>query len=107
VPENLDLGHSSVGRLKELGGVAGNVERLRSAFENFLAGSSEFGAELLDPEVVWDATDAAFDSQQVYQGVEGVKQFWRDWLSAWETVQFERPRGGARRPVDARALLGH
>ena len=67
-----------------------NVERLRSAFEAFLAGKSEFGVELLDPEVEWDASDEfALDIGGVYRGVAAVQQFWRDWLAAWETVQFE------------------
>ena len=29
------------------------------------------------------------DHSRVYRGIEGVRQFWREWLSAWETVQFE------------------
>ena len=67
-----------------------NAELLRAAFENFLAGKSDFGAELLDPEVEWDASDnVALDIGGVYQGPEGVRQFWRDWLAAWDTVQFE------------------
>jgi ketosteroid isomerase-like protein len=67
-----------------------NVELVRGAFENFLAGRSDFGVELLDSEVEWDATDSGVpDSTAVYRGVEGVQQFWREWLAAWETVQFE------------------
>ena len=67
-----------------------NVERLRVAFEAFLAGSSEFGGELVDPEIEWDATESpALDNTGVYRGIEGVRQFWREWLAAWETVQFE------------------
>jgi ketosteroid isomerase-like protein len=67
-----------------------NVEALRAAFQNFLAGRSDFGAELLDPEVEWDASDiAALDIGGVYRGAEAVRQFWRDWLAAWETVQFD------------------
>jgi ketosteroid isomerase-like protein len=65
------------------------VELLRPAFESFLAGKSTFGAELLDPEVEWDASDAALDVTGIYHGQEGVQQFWRGWLAAWETVQFE------------------
>jgi ketosteroid isomerase-like protein len=66
------------------------VELLRNAFERFLAGRSDFGVELLDPEVEWDATETPVpDAAQVYRGVEGVQQYWRDWLAAWETVQFE------------------
>lgn len=67
-----------------------NVELLSAAFEKFLAGRSDFGAELLDPEVEWDASDVGvLDISRVYRRPEGVRQFWREWLAAWETVQFE------------------
>jgi hypothetical protein len=66
-----------------------NVERLRVAFDNFLAHKREWGGELLHPEVEWDASDVVFDLGGVYHGAESVQQYWRDWLSAWETVQFE------------------
>ena len=67
-----------------------NVERLRVAYEVFLAGRSDFGVELLHPDVEWDASESAVpDNSGIYRGVEGVQQFWREWLSAWETVQFE------------------
>jgi ketosteroid isomerase-like protein len=68
-----------------------NVELVRAAFENFLAGEREWGAELLDPEVEWDASDVTLldIGGRVYHGPEGAQEFWRDWLSAWETVQFE------------------
>jgi ketosteroid isomerase-like protein len=67
-----------------------NVELLREAFERFLAGRSDFGVELLDPQVEWDASDLQiFDGAAMYRGVEGVQSFWREWLAAWETVAFE------------------
>jgi len=67
-----------------------NVERLRVAHEAFLAGKSEFGGELLDPEIEWDASESpVLDNSGVYRGTEGVRQYWREWLAAWETVQFE------------------
>jgi ketosteroid isomerase-like protein len=67
-----------------------NLERLRANFENFLAGKSEFGAELLDPDVEWDASALpAPDISGVHRGPEGVREFWRQWLAAWETVQFD------------------
>jgi ketosteroid isomerase-like protein len=67
-----------------------NVERLRGAFEAFLAGKSEFGAELLDPEVEWDATELPIpDINDVHHGPEAVQEFWRQWLAAWETVQID------------------
>ena len=67
-----------------------NLERLHVAYEDFLAGKSEFGAELLDPEIEWDASEAQIpDIAEVYRGIEGVRQFWREWLAAWDAVQFE------------------
>jgi ketosteroid isomerase-like protein len=67
-----------------------NVERMRVIHEAFLAGKSEFGAELLDPEIEWDVSESpVFDMRGVFRGPEGVQQFWREWLAAWETVQFE------------------
>jgi ketosteroid isomerase-like protein len=68
-----------------------NVELVGSAFENVLAGRSEWGAELLDRDVVWDASEFEEipDIGGVHRGPEAVRKFWRDWLSAWETVQFD------------------
>jgi ketosteroid isomerase-like protein len=66
-----------------------NLEGLRAAFENFLAGKREWGAELLDPEVEWDASDVVFDLSGVHHGAEAARQYWREWLAAWETIQFE------------------
>jgi ketosteroid isomerase-like protein len=67
-----------------------NVELVRAAFEKFLAGRSDFGVELLDPDVEWDASDLPLpDVSGIYRGPEGVRQFWREWLAAWETVRFD------------------
>jgi ketosteroid isomerase-like protein len=67
-----------------------DVELLRAAFERFLAGRSDFGPELLHPEVEWDASEiAAPDISGMYRGADGVRKFWREWLAAWETVQFD------------------
>jgi ketosteroid isomerase-like protein len=67
-----------------------NVELVRATFESFLAREKSWGAELLDPEVEWDASDVTvLDVGGFYHGPEDVQRFWRDWLAAWETVQFE------------------
>ena len=66
------------------------MERVRGAFEAFLRRDLRSGADILHPDVVWDATDSQiFDISRMYHGLEGVGDFWREWLSAWETVQFE------------------
>jgi ketosteroid isomerase-like protein len=67
-----------------------NVERIRATFEDFVAGRRDFGAGLLHPDVEWDSSDlGVLDISGVYHGIDAVRQFWREWLSAWETVQFE------------------
>jgi hypothetical protein len=77
-----------------------NVKLVRAIFEDFIAGKSEFdtegmltrmaGEELWDPDIQWDASESAVpDIGGVYRGVEDVRGFWREWLGAWETVEFE------------------
>ena len=80
-----------------------NVERLRQAVDaNRLhlqptSGTSRFDteaaisalADLWDPEIEWDAGDAVLDIRGVYRGTEAVRQWWREWYGAWETLQFE------------------
>jgi ketosteroid isomerase-like protein len=76
-----------------------NLELVRGILEDFLAGKSEFDAEgmltrivgedIMDPDIEWDASEAMFDLGGVYRGVEAVRQWWRNWLAAWETTEFE------------------
>jgi ketosteroid isomerase-like protein len=67
-----------------------NVERIRATFEAFIAGDRDFGAGLLHPDVEWDSSEFEVPGVGgVYHGTVSVRQFWREWLSAWETVQFE------------------
>jgi len=81
-----------------------NVKQLRASIEAFRAGTSESDregmltkiAELLDPDIELDASEAAIpDIAEVYRGIEGVRQFWREWLAAWETLRFEYELVGA------------
>lgn len=67
-----------------------NVELVRGAFEAFLRRELRSGADFLHPDVVWDASDSSiFDISRVYHGHVGVQEFWREWLGAWEMVEFE------------------
>jgi len=77
-----------------------NVELVRAAVEDFIAGKSEFdaegtltriaGEEIYDPEIEWDASEAAvLDIGGVYRGRDAVRRWWGEWLAAWETVEFE------------------
>jgi hypothetical protein len=47
-------------------------------------------AELWDPEIEWDVSAfEGLDIGGVYRGIDAVRQFWREWLAAWETLLFE------------------
>ena len=74
-----------------------NVEIVGRILEHIRAGEFELDAAgllakwadeaLLDPEVEWDASDVPMlDMSGVYHGVEGVRQYWRQWYAAWEVV---------------------
>src|SRR6266568_5905765 len=81
-----------------------NVERLRAAFDDFFAGKSNFGTDLLDPSVEWDATELALvvpDFSAVYRGIDGVRRFWGEWLPGWKTVQADYELVNARGSVVA------
>jgi ketosteroid isomerase-like protein len=68
-----------------------NVAIVRQLLEQFQRRDHEAAFDFYDPEIVWDATDpiVAPDTAGVYHGHEGIRQYWRSWLSAWSDLQFE------------------
>jgi hypothetical protein len=79
-----------------------NVETWRVSIEDIRAGiaASEDEidresmvskmAELWDREIQWDVSEAqTLDASGIYRGIEGARQWWREWLSAWESIRFE------------------
>jgi ketosteroid isomerase-like protein len=69
-----------------------NVEIVRALAEGFQRRQHERAFEFYDREIEWDASRIAEllpDNAGVFRGHEGVRAYWRDWLSAWSDVQFE------------------
>jgi ketosteroid isomerase-like protein len=75
-----------------------NVERWRAQIEVTRAGTSEIDreamltkiGELWDPEIEWDTSEGpVLDVSGVYRGIEGARQWFREWFAAWETLEFE------------------
>jgi ketosteroid isomerase-like protein len=69
-----------------------NVDLVRGLAEAFRRRDHERVFELYHPEIEWDASAAADtipDLADVYHGHEGVRAFWRCWLSAWKDIQYE------------------
>jgi ketosteroid isomerase-like protein len=69
-----------------------NVEAVRSMVEAFRRGDVVAAAEPLDPRVEWDARRSPVDDLRgMYYGLDGVSDFWRRWLAAWDTIEFDDP----------------
>jgi ketosteroid isomerase-like protein len=72
-----------------------NVELVRGWMEAWQRGDRvqvEKSIDSFDPEIEWDASRFAErvpDLARVYHGAEGVRDFWRLWLSSWRDLQFE------------------
>jgi ketosteroid isomerase-like protein len=69
-----------------------NVEIIRALAESFQRRDQERAFQFYDPEIEWDASGCAEvipDLAGVYRGHDGVRAYWRRWLSAWNDLQFE------------------
>ena len=69
-----------------------NVEIVRTLAEGFQHRQHEQAFDLYDPEIEWDSSrmsERQPDNAGVYHGHDGVRAFWRDWLSAWSDLHFE------------------
>jgi ketosteroid isomerase-like protein len=69
-----------------------NVEIVRTLAEGFQHRQHERAFEFYDPEIEWDASNLRQlipDLAGVYHGHEGVRTYWRRWLSAWSDLRFE------------------
>ena|SRR6476620_125988 len=61
-----------------------NVEIVRRAWEASVRHDNEAVFALYDPEVEWDLTAAPGFDARVYRGVEGVQQWFRDWVGTFD-----------------------
>jgi len=69
-----------------------NVELVRGLIEDFRRRDHERAFDFYDPEIEWDSTgieETIPDIAGVYRGHEGVRAFWRRWLSSWKDIEFE------------------
>jgi hypothetical protein len=75
-----------------------NVETWRASIEDFRACAREGDwegwlsrvVELWDPAIEWDFSESPLpDLGGVFTGREAVLGFWREWLAAWGTFDFD------------------
>jgi ketosteroid isomerase-like protein len=68
------------------------VETVRALADAFRRRDHDRPFDFYHPDIEWDASrlpDGIFDAADVYHGHEGVRAFWRQWLSAWSDLEFE------------------
>ena len=64
--------------------------RDRTAEGGFGNRDQTVAAEMLHPEIEWDATRTPVgDLRGTYHGLAEVADWWRRWLEAWDTVDFK------------------
>jgi ketosteroid isomerase-like protein len=69
-----------------------NVDLVRALTEAWQRREQEETFAFVHPEVEWDATRVAEvvpDVADLYLGHDGVRVYWRRWLSAWSDLQFD------------------
>jgi ketosteroid isomerase-like protein len=69
-----------------------NIDVVRRVYAAAVRGDNEAAFELYAPDIEWDVTPspaAQLGLEPVYHGHEGVRRFWRDYLSAFERLDFE------------------
>jgi ketosteroid isomerase-like protein len=61
-----------------------NVEIVRRGYQHFIS-QGEFLEELVDPRLVWDmSTFRGWPERQIYEGLDGAREFMNNWLETWE-----------------------
>ena len=66
-----------------------NVEIVARGFAHYQE-TGEFLDEASAPEFVWDmSTFTGWPEKQVYEGIEGAREFMRAWLDAWDDWELE------------------
>jgi ketosteroid isomerase-like protein len=67
-----------------------NVEIVRGLATAFQRRQHEGVFDLYAADIEWDARQTPTGaSEGIYHGHDGVRAFWRDWLSAWSDLSFE------------------
>jgi ketosteroid isomerase-like protein len=65
-----------------------NVDLLKELLARFEAGDRTSWKGHLTEDIIWD-TSAAMPAAGIYEGHDGVEQFFVEWLSAWEDPTVE------------------
>ena len=67
----------------------GNLELVRRGFDRFVS-TGDFDERIIAPDFVWDmSTFGGWPERLEYHGIEGAREFMRDWVENWEEWTLE------------------
>jgi ketosteroid isomerase-like protein len=66
-----------------------NVEAVNRAYAAWNSGDLEAFLETVHPDVVWEPSGTFPDITSHYEGHEGVREFWHDFVGPWESISIE------------------
>jgi ketosteroid isomerase-like protein len=69
-----------------------NVELARQAYEAWNRGDLEWQLDHITPDYEFETAQLFPDTQAVYRGREGLRQFWNTFREPWETLLIEIER---------------
>ena len=64
------------------------MEIVRRLYEAFETRDNVSPFEVYDPEIEWYAGVPGVGFEPVYRGHDGVRAFWRYFLTSWESIEF-------------------
>ncbi len=68
-----------------------NVELVLGLYRAVERGDYQTPFEAWHERAVWDMTRFELpDLAKVYHGHDGIREFWRSWLAAWESLEFRQ-----------------
>src|SRR5690242_6520919 len=60
-------------------------------YRSFRERDNDAAFALYDEDVVWDVTGSdMLGLDGAYRGHEGIRRFWREWLEAWDGIEWEQ-----------------
>ncbi len=66
-----------------------NVELVMSLYAAGQRRDYESPFQVIDEQILWDMSGFGLpDMAKVYRGHDGMREFWRAWLAAWESIEF-------------------
>jgi ketosteroid isomerase-like protein len=69
-----------------------NVELVRQSYEAWNRGDLEWVLDHITPDSEWRTAQLFPDTEAVYRGPEGFRQFWNTFREPWETLLIEVER---------------